>query len=66
MTEKESKYNEECEADCIVHRFATHITCIFCSSCRNSPYHGKDFIGKSDEEIEEIRKEVSEELQEIE
>lgn len=34
MTEKESKYNEECEADCVVHKLATHNTCVFCSACR--------------------------------
>ena len=62
MTDEESKFNEECEVDCIVHKLATHNTCVFCSSCRNSPYHGKDFLDKSDEEIEAIRKEVSEEL----
>ena len=62
MTDKESKYNEECEADCVVHKLATHNTCVFCSSCRNSPYYREAFLGKSDEEIEAIRKEVSEEL----
>ena len=62
MTDKESKYNEECKADCVVHKLATHNTCVFCPACRNSPYHGKDFLGKSDEEIEAIQKEVSEEF----
>ena len=62
MTGEESKYNEECEVDCGVHNLATHNTCVFCSACRNSPYYREDFLGKSDEEIESIRKEVSEEL----
>lgn len=62
MTGEESKYNKECAADCVVHKLATHNTCVFCSSCRNSPYYREDFLGKSDEEIEVIRKEVSEEL----
>ena len=62
MTDEESKFNEECEVDCIVHKLATHNTCMFYSSCRNSPYYRESFLGKSDEEIEAIRKEVSEEL----
>lgn len=62
MTDKESKYNEECEEDCVVHKLATHNTCVFCSSYRNSPYYREAFLGKSDEEIEAIRKEVSKEL----
>ena len=62
MTDKESKYNEECKADCVVHKLATHNTCVFCSSCRNSPYYRESFFGKSDEGIEAIRKEVSEEF----
>ena len=62
MTEEESKYNKECKVDCVVHQLATHYTCVFCSACRNSPYYREDFLGKSDEEIEAIRKEVSEEL----
>ena len=62
LTEKESKYTEECEAACVVHKLATHNTCVFCSACRKSPYYREDFLGKSDEEIEAIRKEVSEEL----
>ena len=62
MTDEDSKYNEECRADCVVHSLATHNTCVFCPACRNSPYHGKDFLGKSDEEIERIREEVNEEL----
>ena len=48
MTEKESKYNKECEVDCVVHKLATHNTCIFCSACRKSPYYREDFLGKSD------------------
>ena len=28
MTGKESKYNEECEVDCVVHKLATHNTCV--------------------------------------
>ena len=62
MTDEESKYNEECEEDCVVHKLATHNACVFCPACRNSPYHGKDFLGKSNEEIEVIQKELSEEL----
>lgn len=62
MTDKESKYNKECEVLCVVHKLATHNTCLFCAACRNSPYCRENFLGKSDEEIEAIRKEVSEEL----
>lgn len=62
MTDEESKYNEECEVDCIVHRLATHNTCVFCSSFRNSPYYRESLLGKSDADIEAIRKGVSEEL----
>lgn len=62
MEKVESKFNEECKEDCVVHKLVTHNTCLFCSACRKSPYLKDELLGKSDEEIEAIQKEVKEEL----
>lgn len=62
MEKVESKFNEECEEDCVVHKLVTHNACVFCLACRKSPYLKDELLGKSDEEIEAIQKEVKEEL----
>lgn len=62
MEKVESKFNEECKEDCVVHKLATQNACVFCSACRKSPYLKDMLLGKSDEEIEAIQKEVKEEL----
>ena len=54
----ESKFNEECAADCPCHKTVTHNACLFCNACRKSPYLKDELAGKSDEEIEKIQKEV--------
>lgn len=62
MEKVESKFNEECQEDCVVHKLVTHNACVFCPACRKSPYLKDELLGKSDEEIEAIQKEVKEEL----
>lgn len=62
MKKTKQKFNEECKEDCVVHKLVTHNTCLFCLACRKSPYLKDELLGKSDEEIEAIQKEVKEEL----
>lgn len=62
MEKVESKFNKECKEDCVVHKLVTHNACVFCLACRKSPYLKDELLGKSDEEIEAIQKEVKEEL----
>lgn len=62
MEKTKSKFSEECKEDCIVHKLVTHNTCLFCPASRKSPYLKDELLGKSDEEIEAIQKEVKEEL----
>ena len=57
----ESKFNEECAADCLCHKTVTHNACLFCNACRQSPYLKDELAGKSDDEIEKMRKEVESE-----
>lgn len=61
MTDKESKYNEECEEDCVVHKLATHNTCLTCPAVRNSPH--RDLKNVTDEELQKIIKDAEAEME---
>ncbi len=56
-----SKFIEECNSDCPCHKTVTHNACLFCNACRHSPYVKDDIDGKSDDEIEKMRREIEEE-----
>ena len=61
-TEEKSKFNEECQSDCPVHKLITHNACFFCDSLRNSIYHGYEVHDMTDSQIIKMQKELENEM----
>lgn len=59
------KENEElkkiCDFNCIVHKLATHNTCLTCTAVRNSPH--RDLKNVTDEELQKIIKDAEAEME---
>lgn len=53
-----SKFTEKCVPNCLCHKTVTHNACLFCNACRHSPYIKDEIDGKSDDEIEKMRREI--------
>lgn len=62
MFEKEEEFNKPCDKDCVIHKLKTHNACLFCESIRNSPYHGNDVSGMSDNDIRQMQSELEKEM----